>query len=53
MIVFGLPEVLWGLLFVPIAYYIYRRVTKRKKKEALKFSNVSFIKSALGNKTKS
>jgi len=47
---------LWGLVFLlilPICYYLYNQIKKKKKNEAIKFSNISFIKSALGNKKKS
>lgn len=45
--------VLIFLLILPLLYYGYNRIKKQKKKEAIKFSNIAFIKSALGNKKKS
>ncbi len=46
-------ETVWVLVFlvvIPALYYVYKRVIKKKKKAAIKFSNIGFIKSALGNK---
>ena len=46
----------WILLFlvvIPILYYFYKKVIQKKKKDAIKFSNIGFIKSALGDKKKS
>ncbi|RLI85260.1 MAG: aerotolerance regulator BatA, partial [Candidatus Altiarchaeales archaeon] len=34
-------------------YYFYKKVVQKKKKHAIKFSNIEFIKSALGDKKKS
>ncbi|RMF54437.1 VWA domain-containing protein [Candidatus Woesearchaeota archaeon] len=45
--------VLTFLLLIPIMYFIYRRVLAKKKQDAMKFSSLSFIKSALGDKKKS
>lgn len=50
---FSSPWVLIFLAFIPIIYYFYRKITQKKKKEAIKFSNLGFIKSALGDKKKS
>ena len=50
---FSSPWVLLLLIFIPILYYLYRKVIQKKKKEAIKFSNIGFIKSALGDKKKS
>jgi len=50
---FQSPKVLALLLFIPVLYYYYRQVIQKKKKDAIKFSNLSFIKSALGDKKKS
>jgi len=41
------------LLVIPVAFYFYGEITKKKKKQAMKFSHLSFIKSALGDKKKS
>lgn len=45
--------VLAFLIIVPVLYYFYRQVLRKKKSDAIKFSNIGFIKSALGNKKKS
>lgn len=50
---FGSPYMLVFLIAVPIMFYLYKKVLEKKKHEAIKFSNLSFIKSALGDKTKS
>jgi len=49
---FSTPWVLIFLVFIPVLYYLYRRVIQKKKKDAIKFSNIGFIKSALGDKKK-
>jgi Ca-activated chloride channel homolog len=46
----------WVLIFlltIPGIAYIYYQILSKKKKEAIKFSNLEFIKSALGDKKKS
>jgi len=45
--------VLVFLLCVPAAYYFYNKVTLKKRRDAIKFSNIGFIKSALGDRRKS
>jgi Ca-activated chloride channel family protein len=45
--------VLIALLILPGLYFLYRKVISKKKKEAIKFSNLEFIKSAEANKRKS
>jgi len=50
---FSSSWVLLFLLLIPIIYFLYRKVIQKKKKDAIKFSNIGFIKSALGNKKKS
>ncbi len=45
--------VLIALLILPGLYYLYYKIISKKKKEAIKFSNIEFIKSAVGNKRKS
>ena len=46
------PEWLFALLIIPLFIYLYYRIMKKKKRVALKFSNISFIKKAgLGQKT--
>jgi len=47
---FTSPWILIFLLAVPLGYYFYLQIKKKKKSQAIKFSNLSFIKSALGNK---
>ncbi len=45
----------WALLFllgIPLLIYFYKKIVQKKKKDAIKFSNLGFIKSALGNKKK-
>ncbi|NOZ81159.1 MAG: VWA domain-containing protein [DPANN group archaeon] len=50
---FSDPWVLGFLLAIPLLFILYRRVLSRKRKEAIKFSNLGFIKSALGDAKKS
>ncbi len=48
-------ETTWVLAFlsvVPVLYFVYRKIIQKKKKDAIKFSNIGFIKSALGDKRK-
>ena len=40
------------LLFVPVLFYVYDKILKKRKKAAIRFSNLSYVKSALGNKGK-
>jgi Ca-activated chloride channel family protein len=47
------PAWLWGLLLIPVLVAAYYFVLKRKKQEALIFSHIAFVKSALGDKQKS
>jgi len=42
--------VLIFLLIIPAIYYAHNLILQKKKRQAMKFSNISFIKSALGNK---
>lgn len=42
--------VLVFLLIIPLLFYVYNKVLTKKKKAAIQFSNLSFIKSALGDK---
>ena len=44
--------VLLFLLFVPVLFYLYNKILVKKKKAAIQFSNLSFIKSAMGDKKK-
>ncbi len=50
---FSSPWVLVFLAFIPFLYYFYKKIIQKKKKDAIKFSNIGFIKSALGDKKKS
>lgn len=50
MVGFENPLSLIFLAIIPVIYYIYETVLQKKKRQAMKFSNISFIKSALGNK---
>ena len=40
------PEMLWGLLIIPVLYAAYYYVNRKKKRAALKFSNIGLIKKA-------
>ena len=42
--------ILLFLLAVPVMFYLYSRVLTKKKKAAIQFSNLSYIKSAMGEK---
>ena len=50
---FSSPWILIFLAIVPMAYYFYKKIIQKNKKDAIKFSNIGFIKSALGDKKKS
>lgn len=45
--------VLLALLVIPGLYFFYAKILSKKKKEAIKFSNLAFVKSAIGDKRKS
>ena len=47
------PVWLLGLLLLPVLAALYWLVVRKKKQEALVFSNVAFAKSVLGNRQKS
>jgi len=53
MVGFSSSWVLIFLVFIPLLYYFYKKIIQKKKKDAIKFSNIGFIKSALGDKKKS
>lgn len=53
MIGFDSPYILIFLLIIPLIYYLHKKVRIQKKNEAIKFSNLAFIKSALGDTKKS
>ena len=50
---FDSPYILTFLLIIPLIYYLHKKIRIRKKNEAIKFSNLAFIKSALGDTKKS
>jgi Ca-activated chloride channel family protein len=50
---FQTPWVLLFLLCVIALFYAYKKIIEHKKKDAITFSNIGFIKSALGDKHKS
>lgn len=49
---FETPLILIFTLIIPLIFIFYKSVTKKKKKDAIKFSHISFIKSAMGDKKK-
>jgi Ca-activated chloride channel family protein len=49
---FNSPYLLLLLLLVPVLYYLFVLAQKKRRKEAIKFSSVSLVKSALGDKKK-
>lgn len=51
----GFYNPLWllGLISIPVIYYLHYLATKRKKMEAIQFSRIAFLQSALGNTKKS
>lgn len=49
---FNDPIILVFLVVLPVLYVIYWQIMNRRKKEAMKFSHLGFIKTALGNKKK-
>jgi len=50
---FSSSWILVFLIFIPIGYFTYFKIKQKKKKQAIEFSNLGFIKSALGDKKKS
>lgn len=52
MAVFYDPLVLVSLVVIPILYLMYKKIVARRKKAAMKFSHLGFIKTALGDKKK-
>lgn len=53
MLSFDSPAILIFLALIPVIYYFYRKTLERKKKAAMKFSSLGFIKSVLGDRKKS
>jgi len=49
---FADPYFLWLLLGIPILLYFYVKTKKKKKKDALRFSHLSVIRKAMGDKKK-
>jgi Ca-activated chloride channel homolog len=45
------PDMLWGLLLVPLLVAAYVWLLKRRKKTALRFANLSLVKEAMGKST--
>lgn len=45
--------VLIALLVIPALYLFHAKMLSKKKKEAIRFSNLAFVKSAMGDKRKS
>lgn len=46
------PLVLLALITIPLLFVFYKRIIAKKRQEAMKFSHIGFIKSALGDKKK-
>ena len=42
--------VLLGLLVIPALYLIYNQMIKKRRKAAIKFSNLMFVKSAISTR---
>lgn len=49
---FSNPLVLVLLLLVPAGYFFYRKILDKKQKQSLQFSNIGFVKSAMGDTKK-
>jgi Ca-activated chloride channel homolog len=47
------PFILIALACIPFLYILYKKFVSKRRKEAIKFSHIGFIKSALGDKKKS
>lgn len=47
-ITFLWPEMLWGLLLVPLLVLLYMWLLRRRKKTSLRFASLSLIKEAVG-----
>src|SRR3989338_10463171 len=43
------PILLLFLVAIPVLFYLYNTIINKKRKEAMSFSNLSYIKSAMGN----
>lgn len=53
MVGFEDPIILLFLVALPLSFVAYRKITEKKRRQAIKFSHLGFIKSALGDKKKS
>ncbi len=42
------PELLWGLILVPLVVLIYVWLLRRRKKTALRYANLALVKEAMG-----
>ena len=42
------PELLWGLLLVPLVVLLYVWLLRRRKKTALRYANLALVKEAMG-----
>ena len=49
---FANETILFFLALIPGLFYVYNRFLTKRKKAAIQFSNLSYIKSALGNSKK-
>jgi len=49
---FESPLQLLFLLIIPLLVYLYWRILQQKKNEAMKFSHIAFVKSAMGDTSK-
>lgn len=46
------PLILIALIILPVLYVLYKKIEARRKKAAMKFSHLKFIKTAMGDKKK-
>ncbi|RME31415.1 VWA domain-containing protein [Candidatus Woesearchaeota archaeon] len=46
------PAVLLFLFSIPVLLFMYQRILRKKKRDAIRFSNLGFITSALGDRRK-
>jgi Ca-activated chloride channel family protein len=50
LVTFLWPELLWGLLAVPVLIALYVWMLRRRRKTALRYANLSLVKEALGRR---
>ena len=43
------PELLWGLVLVPLVVLLYVWLLRRRKKTALRYANLALVKEAMGS----